>query len=161
MRLRSHVLAAAVLATVTFPAAALDSSAKSFITRLRRDNNVALAAHDLDRIGSIYTDDAVFVWSDGTSAIGKNALLQTFGEDFADPRWTSVIFTRTPTTILVNGSSDRAFESGTWIANKRGADGSLHYGGSYSAHWIKRLAGWRVCGELYVKLNCQGRACAP
>lgn len=161
MRLRSRVLAAAVLVTTTIPVAARERSDKSLITDLRRDNNAAIAAHDLDRIGSLYTDGAVFVWSDGTSAVGRKALLGTFGEDFADTRWTSIIFTRTPATIRVSNSGNRAFESGTWTGDKRGPDGSLRYGGSYSAHWIKGPAGWRVCGELYVKLHCQGRACTP
>ncbi|MDO7843007.1 YybH family protein [Sphingomonas immobilis] len=150
---RGGVFAWMVAASMGAPAAAHQEDARLTIRALRQENNRAIAAHDLNAIGAIYSDKAVFVWSDGSSAVGKQAMVETFGEDFADPRWSSVVFTRTPVTIVLGAAGDRAFETGTWIGDKRGQAGKLSYGGSYSAHWIKGAAGWQICGELYVKLR--------
>jgi ketosteroid isomerase-like protein len=127
----------------------------SAIQELRAASNRAIAAHDLAGLLPIFADDAVFTWSNGTSAIGKQALRIFFVQDFADPNF--IAYVRSPKSISVSDRGLRAAEKGSWTALKRGT----RYGGDYMAHWMKTPEGWRVRGELYVKLYCNGTLCTP
>ena len=129
------------------------------IMALRAESNRAIAAHDLAKFTPIFADDAVFVWSNGTSAIGKAGLAEFIARDFADPAF--VTYIRTPVTVAVSEQGVRAVEHGTWTAIKREPRGETRYGGDYAAHWFKTAQGWRVRGELYVKLSCTGPLCTP
>jgi len=129
------------------------------IFALRAENNRAIARHDLAAFTPMFADDAVFVWSNGSSATGKAALERFFALDFADPAF--VTYIRTPGRISVNDRSERAAEHGTWIAIKREARGETRYGGDYLAHWFRGRTGWMVRGEVYVKLYCGGPLCVP
>jgi len=128
---------------------------ESAIRMLRADNNRAIAAHDTARFTPMFADDAVFVWSGGTSAVGKAALTRDFSEDFADPAF--IAYIRSPRRVIVSANGTRAAEHGSWTALKRGT----RYGGDYSAHWAKSGDRWLVRGELYVKLYCDGPLCTP
>lgn len=87
--------------------------------------------------------------------MGKVALRACFAHDFADPHFDRYI--RTPRSISIASTGLRAAEHGAWTALKTGT----HYGGDYLAHWVKTPEGWRVQGELYVKLYCEGSLCTP
>jgi ketosteroid isomerase-like protein len=127
----------------------------SAIRELRAANNRAIAAHDLPSFLPMFADDAVFTWSNGTSAVGKQALRIFFVQDFGDPNF--IAYVRSPKSISVSDRGIRAAEKGSWTALKRGT----RYGGDYMAHWMKTPDGWRVRGELYVKLYCSGPLCTP
>ena len=131
------------------------SADEASIRALRAANNRAIAAHDLARFTPMFADDAVFVWSNGTSAVGKAALSRFFSEDFAEPGF--IAYIRSPQRVSVSANGARAVEHGTWTALKR----STRYGGDYTAHWAKAGRDWRVRGELYVKLYCAGPLCTP
>lgn len=125
----------------------------------RLANNRAIAAHDLKAFAPMFADDAVFVWSNGSSAVGKADLEKKFAQDFADPAF--ITYIRTPNRISVSDTGLRAVEHGTWTALKHNAQGETRYGGDYAAHWAKDDKGWHVRGELYVKLHCTGSLCTP
>ncbi len=141
------------------PTLAAYAADKAAIKALRLQSNRAIAAHDLAAFTPMFSDDAVFVWSNGTSAIGKAGLSKFFAHDFADPAF--VTYVRTPETLAVSDRGVRAVEHGAWTAIKREPRGETRYGGDYAAHWFKTPEGWRVRGELYVKLHCDGPICAP
>ena len=136
----------------TPPAFAGDSEA---IRALRARSNAAIRAHDMATFLPVFADDAVFVWSNGTSSVGKAGLQAFFAPDFADPAF--ITYIRTPARISVSENGLRAAEHGTWTALKR----DTRYGGDYVAHWFKAAGGWQIRGELYVKLYCQGPLCTP
>jgi ketosteroid isomerase-like protein len=129
------------------------------IKSLRLANNRAIAAHDLKAFTPMFADDAVFIWSNGTTAVGKAELEKRFTGDFADPAF--ITYVRTPERISVSDTGVRAVEHGTWTALKHNAQGDTRYGGDYAAHWAKDDKGWHVRGELYVKLRCTGPLCTP
>ena len=141
------------------PTPAAFTEDRATILALRAESNAAIAAHDLARFTPMFAEDAVFVWSNGTSAIGRAGLARFFTEDFANPAF--VTYVRTPETVAVSDQGVRAVEHGTWTAIKREPRGETRYGGDYAAHWFKTAEGWRVRGELYVKLRCTGPLCAP
>ncbi|MEG3179490.1 YybH family protein [Sphingomonas sp. LT1P40] len=153
----------ALTTLLALPLAALmaDENPQGAIHALRADHNAAIAARDLDRMTAMYDENAVFIWSDGSSTNGRVAMRAVFAEDFSDPAWDSVVFVRTPDQIEIAKSGVRAFETGRWVGTKRKGASQIRYGGFYSAHWSRTETGWKVHGELYVKLHCTGRRCTP
>ena len=158
--MRTWILAAALL--VASPAMAQPKDAAgdvAAIRSLRAASNKAIADHDMARFTPVFADDALFVWSNGTTAIGKAGLQAFFAKDFADPAF--IKYVRTPGKVVVSQSGARAVEHGTWQAFKHNPDGDTRYGGDYAAHWVRKPEGWRIQGELYVKLRCTGSLCTP
>ncbi|WP_353230485.1 nuclear transport factor 2 family protein [Novosphingobium sp.] len=129
------------------------------IIAARGASNRAIAAHDMAAFVPFFAEDAVFVWSNGSSAIGRAGLTAAFAGDFADPAF--VAYIRTPERVSVAQTGARAAEHGTWTAIKREPRGETRYGGDYAAHWVRSAGGWHVVGELYVKLHCTGPLCVP
>src|SRR5438270_785944 len=78
------------------------------IRAVRGESNRAIAAHDLAAFTPAFKDDAVFVWSNGTTAVGKPALEAFFARDFADPAF--VAYVRTPARVAVSWAGVRAVE---------------------------------------------------
>ncbi len=134
-----------------------NTSAIADIRALRGASNHAIASHDLAAFVPLFAEDAVFVWSNGTSAIGRSGLSAFFAHDFSDPAF--VTYVRTPQSISIADAGVRAVEQGTWTAIKREPRGETRYGGDYMAHWFKSADGWQVRGEVYVKLRCLGPLC--
>lgn len=125
------------------------------IRSLRLASNQAILRHDMAAFLPTFSDDVVFTWSNGSSAVGKPALQAFFAHDFADPNF--IAYVRPPKSISVSDTGARAAEHGTWTALKQGT----RYGGDYLAHWVRKPEGWRVQGETYVKLYCSGPLCTP
>jgi ketosteroid isomerase-like protein len=125
------------------------------IKAARARNNKAIAAHDIASFLPMFADDAVFTWSNGSHAIGKQDLRIFFVEDFSNPNFDRYV--RAPASVSVSDRGNRAIERGSWTALKK----DTRYGGDYIAHWMKKEQGWRVVGELYVKLYCSGPLCTP
>ncbi len=140
------------------PALAAQSSAISDIKSARDLNNRAIAAHDLNGFLPLFADDAGFVVSNGAS-VSKPQLTELFAKDFADPAF--VTYVRAPGRVSISDTGLRAVEHGTWTALKREPRGETRYGGDYMAQWSHGLEGWRVRGEIYVKLHCAGPLCTP
>jgi uncharacterized protein (TIGR02246 family) len=132
---------------------------RAAILALRAASNRAIAAHDLASFIPAFAEDAAFIWSDGSSSTSRSGLEARFAKDFADPVF--VTYIRTPARVAVSDRGVRAVEHGTWTAITRGAGGETRHGGDYSAHWFKTGEGWRIRGELYVKLRCTGLLCTP
>jgi ketosteroid isomerase-like protein len=120
---------------------ALYASDRAEILALRSASNGFIAAHDLSRFTPMFADDAVFVWSDGSSAVGKAGLSARFAKEFADPAFVTLV--RTPQVVAVSDLGARAVEHGAWTAFRRDARGETVAGGDYAAHW----SGWGQDGR--------------
>lgn len=129
------------------------------IRALRAASNRAIAAHDLKAFLPLFAEDAGFVFSNATTAADRKALEAVFVRDFADPAF--VTYIRSPQRISIAENGVRAVEHGVWTAIKQSPAGETRYGGDYAAHWVRDDAGWRIHGELYVKLRCTGPLCTP
>lgn len=129
------------------------------IEALRAASNRAIAAHDLDALLPYFAEDAVFTWSNGSSAVGQAALKAAFAESFGNPHF--VTYIRTPENIAISDTGMRAVEHGTWTGLLRDPRGETRMGGDYTAHWFKTPQEWRIRGEVYVKLRCTGPLCTP
>lgn len=123
------------------------------IGKLRAENNAALARHDVEGFAKLFDESALFVWSDGSTAVGRAGLKKDFAERFKDANLKTYV--RTPQEIRVAEDGARAVEQGRWT----GLLGDRVTGGDYTAHWTRTATGWTVRGELYVRLYCTGAGC--
>ena len=138
---------------------AANSGDPAAIRALRDASNRAIASHDLKTLMPVVAEDAVFVFSNGSSAVGRSGMETVFARDFADPAF--ITYVRSPTAGTVSDTGARAVEHGPWEAYKTSPAGPTRYGGDYAAHWARTPEGWRIRGELYVKLRCAGPLCTP
>ncbi len=129
------------------------------IRDLRAASNQGIAAHSAAEAVAPFAEDAVFVFGGGGSAVGRKAMAAAFASDFADPAF--VTYVRAPTRIRISDTGARAVEHGTWTGLWRQAAGETRYRGDYTANWAHTPSGWRVRGELYVTLQCEGPRCKP
>jgi ketosteroid isomerase-like protein len=154
--IRFTLVAVAALGSYALGRAAPQSSREAAAVRsARAAQNTAIAAHDLDRVASFWTDDVVIRSGLGRVVQGRANYRAAMAADSA------TVFRREPDRVDVSGN-DRwplAFESGTWTG--RGArDGRPLVRGRYAAQWIKRDGRWLIRAEVFVALGCSGHGCS-
>ncbi len=152
-------LACCVGAAAQGPGAAAVASDVRAIRDLRAASNQGIAAHSVAQAVAPFAEDAVFVFGGGGSAVGRKAMAAAFASDFADPAF--LTYVRAPARISLSDTGARAVEQGTWTGLWREAAGETRYSGDYTANWAHTPNGWRVRGELYVTLRCEGPRCGP
>ena len=134
-----------------------DSSADvRAIVASRSRSNAAIARHDTAGIAREMMPDVTVVSSTSAMATGVAANVSRMAEQFArrpDTRWV-----RTPDTIVLFDAWGVASERGHWVGTWTEPDGKLVIRGSYEAQWRRRDGAWRIQGELFVPLRCEGGA---
>ena len=120
----------------------------------RAAQNAAIAAHDLDRAASFWTDDVVIRSALGRVIQGRATYRSTLGADSA------TVYRREPERVDVSDNErwPLAFESGTWTG--RSPRGQPLIRGRYAAQWIKRDGRWLIRSEVFVALDCSGTGCS-
>ena len=134
-----------------------DSSADvRAIVASRSRSNAAIARHDTAGIAREMMPDVTVVSSTSAVGTGVAANVSRMAAQFArrpDTRWV-----RTPDTIAVFAAWGVASERGHWVGTWTEPDGPLVIRGSYEAQWRRRDGTWRIQGELFVPLRCEGGA---
>jgi len=121
----------------------------------RSSQNAAIAAHDLDRVASFWTDDVVIRSALGRVIQGRATYRATLGAD------TATVYQREPDRVDVSDNErwPLAFESGTWTGRSpKGGQPLIR--GRYAAQWIKRDGRWLIRSEVFVALGCSGQGCS-
>lgn len=158
----SLTLAAAVcsVAMAQSPSAPDLGAEKAAITKLRRANNEAIAARDLDGTMRMVADDYVLVAGGDGIIRSKLESRERWAKDFALAQPVNQCVRRT-TTIAVGQSSGilRAAETGSWQCPRETSSGAAIPYGSYFAHWSKRSTEWQLVADNYVTLGCRGSGC--
>lgn len=154
--IRVAIVASGVVASVTLAQVSRQPSREAAAVRAARAaQNSAIAAHELDRAASYWTDDVVIRSGLGRVIQGRANYRATLGADSV------TVYRREPDRVDVS-NNDRwplAFESGTWTG--RGArDGRPLIRGRYAAQWIKRDGRWLIRSEVFVALSCSGTGCS-
>ncbi len=127
------------------------------IWQARLAQNEAMAAGDVERAASFWTDDVTLRRGLGCSTIGKEAyraLIET------NPNENSLFYMREPELIEVSSQWPLAYESGKWTARRGSIGGPILIAGRYSAQWVKRDDHWLIRSEVFVALNCFGEGCS-
>ena len=152
-----QLVAVAAVATVTTALVQSDrqpSREAAAVRAARAAQNAAIAAGNLDRVASYWTDDVVIRSALGRVIQGSATYRSTLGAD------TATVYRREPDRVDVsdNDKWPLAFESGTWTGRSpRGGPPIIR--GRYAAQWIKRDGRWLIRGEVFVALGCSGAGC--
>jgi ketosteroid isomerase-like protein len=154
----SRSLACAVLTlTMVAGAAGADKSDEAAIRAARAHSNRAIAERKIEDFARTLSADFVMVRGSGAFVATKQAYVDLFRDDFANPK--SISYTRTPDRIEVSSAAPLAAEHGRWVGLN--PDRSVAYRGTYLAMWRRTDAGaWEIRSELFVVLSCGvGDAC--
>jgi ketosteroid isomerase-like protein len=119
--------------------------------------NRAIAAGDLDRVASFWTDDVTVRRALGQPLSGRAAARQAL-EPPATPG-SRLVYQRNATAFDVSPHWPLAFETGTWEGHSGTVSGPTVIGGRYSAQWVKRDGQWLIRSEVFVALTCAGAGC--
>jgi ketosteroid isomerase-like protein len=109
----------------------------------RRLTNKLIAAKEAARLRPFFVADARLIAGDGGLILGAEAIVEAFAAQFRDPGF--VAYVRTPDSVEINATGDRAAETGRW----RGAG----VGGVYMAAWRRITGQWVIESELFVTLG--------
>jgi ketosteroid isomerase-like protein len=158
-RMQRAMLGGAMLSSpmVVYGQAAVraDSSADvRVIVAARARSNEAIARHDTAGISREMMPDVTVVSSTSAMGTGVAVNVSRMAAQFArrpDTRWI-----RTPDTIAVFDAWDVASERGQWVGTWTEPDGPLVIRGIYAAQWRRHDGAWRIQGELFVPLRCEG-----
>jgi len=140
------------------PRPASATSDAQAVRAARSAQNEAIAASDIDRIASFWTDDVEIRRGLGQLLVGKDAYRSLFTD--SGSRDATVVYQREPASIEVSPKWPLAYERGTWEGHLGGATGLVVIRGQYGAQWVKRDGRWLIRGEVYVALECDGIGCA-
>jgi ketosteroid isomerase-like protein len=148
--------AACVALWLALIAPASGQSDDTAIRTARSAQNRAIAADDLDRVSSFWTDDVTVRRALGAPLDGKQAARQAL---VAPSTGTRLVYQRLTKDVEVSAHWPLAFETGVWEGHQGTADGPTVIGGRYSAQWVKRNGQWLIRSEVFVALTCRGVGC--
>ena len=139
----------------SFAAVALDD--RALIRTARAEQNRAIAAGDLDRVATFWTDDVTVRRALGHPLAGRAAAREAL--EPAGPPASRIVYQRLTKDVEVSPYWPLAFETGTWEGHLGSITGPTTIGGRYSAQWVKRGDQWRIRSEVFVALTCSGAGC--
>jgi ketosteroid isomerase-like protein len=128
--------------------------AEAEIRAARQLSNVSILRHDIKGFASSLAADFVMIRGNGALVPSRQAYIDLFTHDFADPK--AIRYERVPDKIEISTAAPLAAEHGHWIGKL--PDGAQAYGGTYMAMWRKTEAGWKIRSELFVVLSCSDDA---
>lgn len=128
------------------------------IRSLRDQSNAAIARHDAEAVVSLLDAQYQITVGSGDLFHGKAAELDAWRAEFA--RAADVKYVRTPESVEVSTSGERAAEIGVWVGSWTTPRGPHSLRGRYAAHWRKVGGSWKIRAELFVTLNCEGVGCS-
>ena len=136
------------------PAAPTDSAA---IRAARAAQNQAIAAGELDRAATFWTEDITVRRALGQPLSGRDAARQALEPPPAPA--SRLIYQRLTKDVDVSATWPLAFETGTWEGHLGAIGGRVVIGGRFSAQWVKRGDRWLIRSEVFVALTCAGAGC--
>ena len=155
MHSRRLFLGAVAVAFAT--AAPVRAQGAALIRAARVAQNAAMAAGDVERAASWWTDDVAIRRGLGAPVNGIAAYKAIL--ERAPVSDTALVYDRKTTGVTVSDHWPLAFETGTWVA-RRGGKGAALISGQYSAQWVKRDGKWLIRAEVFVALTCAATGCA-
>jgi ketosteroid isomerase-like protein len=144
----------AILLSALFVETPADQQA---VRAARIAQNKAIAAGDLDRVASFWTEDVTVRRALGQPLSGRDAARKAL-EPPPEPG-SRLIYQRLTKDVEVSPTWPLAFETGTWEGHQGSPDGTVVIGGRYSAQWVKRGDRWLIRSEVFVALTCSGVGC--
>jgi ketosteroid isomerase-like protein len=128
------------------------------VRSLRQQSNAAIARHDVEAVVSFLDSDYQITVGSGGLFHGRAAELEAWRAEFA--RAADLVYVRTPESVEVSTSGERAAEIGVWVGSWTTLNGPHRLRGRYAAHWRKVGGSWKIRSELFVTLRCEGVGCS-
>lgn len=122
------------------------TSSIAAICARRKLTNRLIADHDAARLKPFLDVDCHLITGDGAVLMGREAVLNAFAKQFADPGF--VTYVRTTGEVRIDTAGNRASETGEWVATWADSRAS----GVYLACWRKITGQWVIESELYITL---------
>jgi ketosteroid isomerase-like protein len=122
------------------------TTAQDAIRARRKLTNKLIAAHDAARLKPFFLPEMVLIPGQGGILMGRDAVLEAFAAQFADPDF--VTYVRTTEEVRLDFEAARAAEFGTWEAVWK----STRMSGTYLAVWRRSVGQWALESELFVTL---------
>jgi ketosteroid isomerase-like protein len=145
-----------ILALAACRVACADTGDERAIRAARAQSNRAIAQRNIDDFARTIGPDFVMVRGSGAFVASRQAYIEQFKDDFADPKAT--VYKRTTDKIELSSAAPLAAEHGHWVGVN--PDGTIGYRGTYLAMWRHTDGGWEIRSELFVLLSCgAGDAC--
>ena len=101
----------------------------------------AAAAHDGNRMGEFFAEDAFVMYPRPVATIGRAANRDAWVEFFKHPKANHPV---TTDSVVVAASGDLAYTQGRWALSYDGAQGPVRAGGRYIAIWRPIQGAWRI-----------------
>lgn len=141
---------------VTIDASTADVPAEA-IRAARAQSNAAIARHDVAAVVSFL--DAEYQITVGSGALfhGRDGETDGWRDEFAQAK--DLLYVRTPKSVEVSDSGERAAEIGNWVGTWTTPARPHRAHGHYAAHWRKVDGAWKIRSELFVTLGCEGAGC--
>lgn len=153
-----RVYALIVLALLGTMESAVSQAPADDVRHLREQSNEAIARHDVEAIVSFLDTEYQITVGGGHLFHGKDAESEGWRAEFAQAA--DLVYVRTPESIEVSTSGERAAEFGVWVGSWTTPDGLNRTRGRYAAHWIRVNGSWKIRAELFVTLSCEGVGCS-
>lgn len=151
----SALILLALLGTIE---SAASQSPADEVRRLRKQSNEAIARHDVEAVVSFLDAQYQITVGDGDLFHGRAGEPEGWREEFA--RAADLVYVRTPESVEVSSSGERAAEIGVWVGSWTTPAGPLRTRGRYAAHWVRVGGSWKIRAELFVTLSCEGAGCS-
>lgn len=142
-------LAAFALAACAPSAMVNQQTEEQAIRSLNREWMDAVAAHDIDRIASLYAPDVVTWISNSPPVVGRPALRKMFFDMLSLP---GVSLVSVPGRLDIT-SPTTATEVGTYTLTFNSPAGRVTDSGNFVAHWRKIDGAWRIEREAVVSTS--------
>ena len=154
MMIGGSSIATSVLAAALMAAVPADHRA---VRAARTAQNEAIAAGDLERAASVWTEDVTVRRALGQPLSGREAARKALEPPSAPA--TRLVYQRLTKDVEVSPKWPLAFETGTWEGHRGTISGPIVIGGRYSAQWVNRAGQWLIRSEVFVALTCSGVGC--
>jgi ketosteroid isomerase-like protein len=151
-----HLMSCGLVLAAAITVSGSAQSESTAIRAARSAQNRAIAAGDLDRVATFWTDDVTVRRALGAAVDGKQAARQAL---VPPATGTHLVYQRLMRDIEVSAQWPLAFETGQWEGHQDSAAGPVVIGGRYSAQWVKRNGQWLIRSEVFVALTCRGAGC--
>ncbi len=153
-----RVLALMLLARLGTVESARGPTPADEVRSLRKQSNAAIARHDVEAVVSFLDVEYQVTVGSGDLFHGRAEERERWRAEFA--RAGDVLYVRTPESVEVSSSGERAAEIGVWVGSWTTPNGPRRVGGRYAAHWRRVGGSWKIRAELFVTLRCEGVGCS-
>ena len=131
-----------------------DTNDQQMIVDRREAFNLAIAQHDISRIGDYCAQDIMVITSRNSRFVDRDQYASGLDQEFKSKE--DVIYIRTPESVKVFPAWEMASESGRWVGKWKNGNEAIEVEGTYYAKWKKKNSQWFITAEVYTPLKCMG-----